>query len=96
MKTERPPLADKMVIADTQFIVVHREAVIGGEEFKRSVSPAELLQPSDDGLPYETSIESMRRPTQVGAVEEYSAGTIVIARCEVVESDAETLFGLST
>ena len=81
-----------MVIADTQFIVVHREAVIGSEEFKRSVSLAELLQPLDHELPYETSIESMRRPKQAGAVEEYSAGTIVIARCEVVESGAETLF----
>ena len=50
-----------MVIAATQSVVLRREAVSGSEEFKRSISLAELLQPLDDGLPYETSIESMRR-----------------------------------
>ena len=50
-----------MVIAATQSVVVHREAVIGSEEVKRIVSLAELFQPFDDGLPYEISIEPTRR-----------------------------------
>jgi hypothetical protein len=36
-----------MVIAATQSVVVHREAVIGSEEVKRIVSLAELFQPFD-------------------------------------------------
>lgn len=40
-----------MVIAATQSVVVHREAVIGSEEVKRIVSLAELFQPFDRGLP---------------------------------------------
>ena len=50
-----------MVIAATQSVIVHREAVIGSEEVKRIVSLAELFQPFDDGLPYETSIEPTRQ-----------------------------------
>lgn len=50
-----------MVVAATQIVVVNREAVIGSEEVKRIVSLAELFQPFDDGLPYETSIEPTRR-----------------------------------
>ena len=56
-----------MVIAATLSEVVHREAVIGSEEVKRIVFLAELFQPFDDGLPYETSIEPTHRwsrPTQ--------------------------------
>jgi hypothetical protein len=40
-----------MVIAATQFVVVHREAVVGSEEVKRIISLAELFQPLEDGLP---------------------------------------------
>ena len=50
-----------MVIAATQSVIVHREAVIGSEEVQRIVSLAELFQPFDDGLPYETSIEPARQ-----------------------------------
>ena len=50
-----------MVIAATQSVVVHLEAVIGSEEVKRIVSLAELFQPFDGGLPFETSIEPTRR-----------------------------------
>ena len=55
-----------MVIAATQSVVVHREAVIGSEEVKRIVSLAELFQPFDDGLPYETSIEPTHRWSRPG------------------------------
>ncbi|MEI7702364.1 MAG: hypothetical protein WCK86_21410, partial [Planctomycetia bacterium] len=51
---------DKMVIAVTQSRVVHREAFPGSDEGKRIVSLAELFQPFDDGLPYETSIAPTR------------------------------------
>jgi hypothetical protein len=50
-----------MVIAAPQSVVVHREVVIGSEEVKHIVSPAELIQPFDGGLPYETSIKLTRR-----------------------------------
>lgn len=50
-----------MIIPATQSVVVHREAVIGSEEVKRILTLAELVQPFDDGLPYETGIEPMRR-----------------------------------
>ena len=50
-----------MVIAAPQSVVVHREVVIGSEEVKPIVSLAELFQPFDGGLPYETSIKPTRR-----------------------------------
>ena len=57
---------DKMLIAAPQSVVVHREAVFGSEEVKRIVSLVELFHPFDDGWPYETSIEPMRRWSQTG------------------------------
>jgi hypothetical protein len=50
-----------MVIAAPQSVVVHREVVIGSEEVKPIVSLAELIQPFDGGLQYETSIKPTRR-----------------------------------
>ena len=74
-----------MVIAATQSVVVHREAVIGSEEVKRMVSLAELFQPFDDGLPYETSIEPTRRWSRPRSETQFA--NLLGAHCQCHHSD---------
>ena len=52
-----------MVIAATQSVVVHREAVIGSEEVKRIVSLAELFQPFDTPIRIANRVVCQSRAT---------------------------------